>query len=93
MVRFPLIASALRSEITLQWRSYLSICKISQEDFSEFGPDHVMTWHPDVIVFSVWEDAANGGDFLGYLYFDLFPRDHKYNHAGHYNLRPVNSPS
>jgi metallopeptidase MepB len=36
-----------------------------------------MIWHPDVIVFSVWKDAINGGDFLGYLYLDLFPRDHK----------------
>jgi metallopeptidase MepB len=67
----------------------LDFCKISAEDFSVFGPDHVMTWQPDVIVFSVWEDAANGGDFLGYLYLDLFLRDHEYNHAGHYNLRPV----
>jgi metallopeptidase MepB len=71
----------------------LEFCQISPEDFSEFGPDNVMIWHPDVMVFSVWEDAANGGDFLGYLYLDLFPRDYKYNHAGHYNLRPVSSPS
>ena len=55
----------------------LDFCKISAEGFSEFGPDHVMTWHPDVIVFSVWEDAANGGDFLVYLCVDLFPRAHK----------------
>jgi metallopeptidase MepB len=69
----------------------LQFCKITPEEFSEFGPDHVMTWHPDVKVFSVWEDAINGGEFLGYLYLDLFPRDNKYNHAGHYNLRPVSS--
>ncbi len=54
----------------------LDFCKISVEDFSEFGPDLLMTWPPDVIVFSVWEDAANGGDFLGYLCRDLFHRDH-----------------
>jgi len=55
----------------------LQFCEISSQDFAEFGRDHVMTWHPDVTVFSVWEDVSNGGDFLGYLYLDLFPRDHK----------------
>jgi len=67
----------------------LQFIEITSDQFSEFGPEHVMTWHPEVRVFSVWEDSINGGEFLGYLYVDLFPRDHKYNHAGHYNLRPV----
>jgi metallopeptidase MepB len=55
----------------------LQFCKITADRFSKFEPEYVMTWHPDVIVFSVWEDAINGGDFLGYLYLDLFPRYHK----------------
>jgi metallopeptidase MepB len=55
----------------------LQFCKITADRFSKFGPEHVMTRHPDVTVFSVWEDAINGGDFLGYLYLDLFPRGHK----------------
>jgi metallopeptidase MepB len=67
----------------------LQFCRVLSDDFNEFGPDHVMTWHPDVTVFTVWEDTTNGGEFLGYLYLDLFPRENKYNHAGHYNLRPV----
>ena len=55
----------------------LQFCEISPQHFSEFGAGHLMTWHPEVMVFTVWEDGVNGGDFLGYLYLDLFPRDNK----------------
>lgn len=45
------------------------------------------TWHPDVDLFSVWEE--NKSSFIGYLYIDVFPRDGKYNHAANFNIYPV----
>ena len=55
----------------------LHFCEITSKQFPEFGRDHAMIWHPDVTVFTVWEDDGSCGEFLGYLYLDLFPRDHK----------------
>ncbi|KAH8818378.1 hypothetical protein F5882DRAFT_455539 [Hyaloscypha sp. PMI_1271] len=81
----------------------LQFCKITADPFSKFGPEHVMTWHPDEIVLSIWEDAINSGDFLGYfmIYIGVswmflncavdpaIPDSPLYsNHAGYYNLRP-----
>ncbi|KAE8446964.1 hypothetical protein EG329_011446 [Mollisiaceae sp. DMI_Dod_QoI] len=66
----------------------LHFLKITPEDYSNFGTDHVMTWHDSVSVFSVWNNEKSNGDFVGYLYLDLFPRENKYNHAGHYLLQP-----
>lgn len=73
----------------------LQFHEIHKEHYTQFGSDHLMTWHPDVSVFSVWNADENGrsGEFSGYLYLDLFPRDKKYNHAGHYALSPVPSSS
>lgn len=53
-----------------------------------------LVWHEDVQMFAVW-DVVNDDDgtgeeddeFLGYAYFDLFPRDGKYGHRGCYALR------
>lgn len=67
----------------------LDFVEIPAESYSLLGKDHVMLWHGDVSVYSVWNDETQGGDFLGYLYLDLFPRENKYNHAGHYGLVPV----
>ncbi|KAL5341886.1 peptidase family M3-domain-containing protein [Aspergillus crustosus] len=58
--------------------------------------DHIATtnkgddivWHEDVQLFSVWNDEGEGGDFVGYLYLDLFPRAGKYGHAANFNLQP-----
>ena len=74
---FPLETSLAGMLSTFSRLFGLQFCEISLQYFSEFGADHLMTWHPDVTVFSVWDDDVNGGDFLGYLYLDLFPRDHK----------------
>ncbi|KAL1985256.1 hypothetical protein VTN96DRAFT_8055 [Rasamsonia emersonii] len=64
--------------------------EIPPDQYALFGEGHVMTWHEEVSVYSVWDDSSSSseGDFLGYLYLDLFPRDDKYNHAGHYLLQP-----
>lgn len=47
-----------------------------------------IVWHPDVQVFSVWDDEGEGSGFVGYLYLDLHPRDGKYGHAANFNLQP-----
>jgi metallopeptidase MepB len=45
-------------------------------------------WHEEVSVYTIW-DADDQNGFLGWLYFDPYPRDGKYTHFGHYNLQPV----
>ncbi|KAL4968646.1 M3 family metallopeptidase [Aspergillus stella-maris] len=47
-----------------------------------------IVWHEDVQLFSVWNDEGEGGEFVGYLYLDLFPRPGKYGHAANFNLQP-----
>lgn len=53
---------------------------------SSNGDDIV--WHPDVQLFSVWDDEGEGSGFVGYLYLDLHPREGKYGHAANFNLKP-----
>lgn len=48
-----------------------------------------MSWHEDVQLFSVHEDEAGGGHFLGYLYLDLFFRPGKTPQASCWPLQPV----
>jgi metallopeptidase MepB len=52
------------------------------------GKAEDIVWHPEVQIFSVWDDAGEGAGFVGYLYLDLFPRDGKYGHAANFNLQP-----
>ncbi|KAI8326244.1 zincin [Martensiomyces pterosporus] len=42
-------------------------------------------WHPDVDMYEVWE--AEGEQFVGHFYLDLYPRDGKYNHAAVWPIR------
>lgn len=47
------------------------------------------TWHDDVKQFSVWKlDNPKNPSFVGWIYFDLWPRDNKYNHAANFGLHP-----
>lgn len=55
--------------------------------FSFHRLEDAQTWHPDVIAYSVWNDEAGGGDFVGYLYMDLHPRPGKYGHACNNNFQ------
>jgi len=80
-------------------RALSSIMKLLEKLFGltfvrlDTNSSEVTTWHPDVRVFAVWnEDESEEDEFLGFLYLDLFPRDFKYGHKGHYCLHPV-SPS
>ncbi|KAH8896016.1 zincin [Thozetella sp. PMI_491] len=45
-----------------------------------------LIWQEDVRAFLLWDMKSES--FLGYMYFDLFPRSDKYSHAGHYGLQP-----
>lgn len=50
--------------------------------------DESLVWHKDVQMYSVW-NVDEPEEFLGYAYLDLFPRDGKNSHAGHYSLQQV----
>ncbi|OAQ99621.1 hypothetical protein LLEC1_04745 [Akanthomyces lecanii] len=56
--------------------------------FDEINPAGNNIWHTDVQMFSVHDNAARGGEFLGYLYLDLFRRDGKYPHESCFSLQP-----
>ena len=69
----------------------LVFVKVDGEDraaISQSGKGDDIVWHPDVQVFSVWDDEGEGNGFVGYLYLDLHPRDGKYGHAANFNLQP-----
>ncbi|KAG2764254.1 Mitochondrial intermediate peptidase [Phytophthora cactorum] len=40
-------------------------------------------WHEDVVKLAL----TRNGETLGYIYFDLYPRPDKYNHAAHFTIR------
>ena len=63
-----------------------------------FVPSNAPTWHPDVRVFDLFDEArskdADGrkqGAFIGTVYLDLFPREGKYNHAAAWPVRSVST--
>ncbi|KAL1302604.1 hypothetical protein AAFC00_002979 [Neodothiora populina] len=60
----------------------LVIVEVSSETHSK------LTWHPDVRLFSVWDNEAEGGAFNGYLYTDIYPRQGKYGHNANFNINP-----
>lgn len=69
----------------------LVFVELGPEDRARISPTgkaEDISWHEDVIIFSVWDDSAEGGDFVGYLYLDLHPRPGKYGHAANFNLSP-----
>ncbi len=65
--------------------------KLSEEDCGRISPTgkaQDVSWHPDAEVYSVWDDEENGGEFAGYLYADLYPRDGKYGHNETFTIYP-----
>ena len=69
----------------------LTFVEVKGEDrdsISPSGKGDDIVWHPDVQIFSVWDDEGEGGGFVGYLYLDLHPRQGKYGHAANFNLQP-----
>lgn len=67
---------------------FVQITGAERDAISETGKGEDIVWHPDVQVFSVWDDEGEGSGFVGYLYLDLHPRDGKYGHAANFNLQP-----
>ncbi len=55
-------------------------------------PKEISLWHKDVLVYEVRNEKALGGDLVGYLALDLYPRDGKFGHyacAGTIETREV----
>lgn len=42
--------------------------------FAKVPREKAVVWHPDVELFECWD---NSGEFSGYMYLDLFPRENK----------------
>lgn len=68
---------------------FVEVTGDDRANIASTGKGNDIVWHEDVQVFSVWDDAIEGGEFVGYLYLDLHPRDGKYGHAANFNLQPV----
>ena len=68
---------------------FREITGVQRDELAESRNGSDLVWHEDVELFSVWDDDVQGGDFLGYLYLDLFSRDGKYGNASNFNLQPV----
>lgn len=53
------------------------------------GMGEDLVWQEDVQMFAVWNDQQEGGEFLGYLYLDLYSRAGKYGGMCNINLQGV----
>ena len=67
---------------------FVEVVGKDRDSISPSGKGDDIVWHEEVQVFSVWDDEGEGGEFVGYLYLDLFPRTGKYGHAANFNLQP-----
>jgi metallopeptidase MepB len=88
---FPLIASIQGMLHIFEELFGLVFTQIEGDDadkISETSKGSDVIWHEDVKLFSVFDDDAEGGGFVGYLYLDLHPRPGKYSHAANFNLQP-----
>lgn len=65
--------------------------KLSEQDcarVSATGLAEDVKWHQDVQLYAVWDDEEAGGEFSGYLYLDIYPRESKYNQDANFNIHP-----
>ena len=67
---------------------FVEVSGKDRDSISPTGKGDDVVWHEETQVFSVWDEEAEGGNFVGYLYLDLFPRQGKYGHAANFNLQP-----
>jgi metallopeptidase MepB len=67
---------------------FVEVVGKDRDAISPSGKGDDIVWHPEVQVFSVWDDESEGSQFVGYLYLDLFPREGKYGHAANFNIQP-----
>ena len=84
----PTVAGMLKIFEKLLGLAFVEITPEDREKLSPSGKGEDVMWHPDVIMFSVWDDDGEGDGFVGYLYLDLHPRQGKYGHAANFNLQP-----
>lgn len=53
----------------------------------ETDAEKKQVWHEDVKQLAVWKvDKAESPEFVGWIYFDLHPRDGKYGHAANFGI-------
>lgn len=71
----------------------IQFTRVSSEEQEAASPGSSLVWHPDVLMYAVWDkrEEVIGDAFMGYAYFDLHPRQGKYTHSGHYSLHPVST--
>ncbi|CCH47014.1 saccharolysin [Wickerhamomyces ciferrii] len=63
--------------------------KLMNLKFIESSIEEKSVWHEDVKQFAVWNlDDSSNPKFVGWLYFDLHPRDGKYGHAANFGIYP-----
>lgn len=78
---FPLqttLESMLRIFTELLGLVFVEVVGEDRAAIAASGNGDDIVWHPDVQIFSVWNDEGEGSEFVGYLYTDLHPRDGKY---------------
>lgn len=88
---FPLqtsIRGMLEIFETLFGLVFVEVTGEDRTSISPSGKGDDIVWHPDVQLFSVWNDEGEGSGFVGYLYLDLHPREGKYGHAANFNIQP-----
>ncbi|RKL47792.1 hypothetical protein BFJ72_g2023 [Fusarium proliferatum] len=73
------VDSLLISEYFEVDHSLKGMLKIFEDIFGMvFIPTDAPVWQNDVSVYEAWNAKSQGGDFLGYLYLDLYAREGKY---------------
>ena len=94
---FPLdtsIKGMLQIFETLFGLEFVEVTGEDRDAISPSGKGGDIVWHSDCHLFSVWnsQDMSDpkdpDGNFVGYLYLDLHPREGKYTHAANFNLQP-----
>ncbi|KAK1971920.1 metallopeptidase MepB [Colletotrichum sublineola] len=83
---FPL--QTVVSEMLSMFERMFGLAFVETNGSSSSISEHVSVWHAEVQLLEVWNDKSQGGDFLGYLYLDLFPRTGKYKYAANFNVVP-----
>ncbi|KAM0197750.1 hypothetical protein ACHAPI_004475 [Fusarium lateritium] len=73
------VDSLLISEYFEVNHSLKGMLQIFEEIFGMvFIPTDALVWQKDVTVYEAWNSEDQGGEFLGYLYLDLYAREGKY---------------
>lgn len=77
----------LQSTVDKMLKFYETLFNLKFEEVTDESKKSV--WHEDVKQISVWKlDDPAKPEFMGWIYFDLHPRDGKYGHAAEFGLAP-----